>query len=64
MRLYIASTNVYNEPDDWSVVIEHHRPLAAALIARDPDRAEAEARRHNETFGKKLVAAMRDDQRS
>ena len=61
VRLYIASTNVYNEPDDWSVVIEHHRPLAAALIARDPDRAEAEARLHNEVFGKKLLAAMRDE---
>jgi DNA-binding GntR family transcriptional regulator len=60
VRLYIASTNVYNEPDDWSVVVEHHRPLAAALIARDPARAEAEARLHNEVFGKRLVAAMRD----
>ncbi len=60
VRLYIASTNLYNEPDDWSVVIEHHRPLAAALIAGDPDRAEAEARLHNETFGRKLLSAMRD----
>ncbi|MFZ5780350.1 MAG: GntR family transcriptional regulator [Pseudomonadota bacterium] len=62
VRLYIASTNLYNEPDDWSVVVEHHRPLAAALIAGDPDRAEAEARLHNETFGQKLLSAMRDAQ--
>lgn len=60
VRLYIASTNLYNEPDDWSVVVEHHRPLAEALIARDPERAEAEARRHNETFGRKLLSAMGD----
>src|SRR5215216_5348207 len=62
VRLYIASTNVYNEPDDWSVVIQHHRPLAAALIARDPERAEAEARLHNEVFGKKLMSSMSDEQ--
>lgn len=60
VRLYIASTNLYNEPDDWSVVVEHHRPLAEALIARSPERAEAEARRHNETFGRKLLSAMGD----
>lgn len=58
VRLYIASTNLYNEPDDWSVVIEHHRPIAEALIARDPERAATEARLHNETFGKKLISAM------
>lgn len=60
VRLYIASTNIYNEPDDWSVVIEHHRPLAAALLEGDPERAAEEARRHNEVFGKKLAAAMQD----
>jgi DNA-binding GntR family transcriptional regulator len=60
VRLYIASTNLYNEPDDWSVVVEHHRPLAEALIVRNPERAEAEARRHNETFGRKLLSAMAD----
>jgi DNA-binding GntR family transcriptional regulator len=60
VRLYIASTNIYNEPDDWSVVVEHHRPLATALIERDPERAATEARLHNETFGKKLLSRMRD----
>lgn len=60
VRLYIASTNLYNEPDDWSVVVEHHQPLADALIARSPEQAEAEARRHNETFGRKLLSAMGD----
>lgn len=59
VRLYIASTNIYNEPEDWSVVVEHHQPLASALLERDPERAEREARLHNETFGGKLVSLMR-----
>lgn len=58
VRLYIASTNIYNEPDDWSVVIEHHQPLASALLDGDPERAATEARLHNETFGKKLASAI------
>lgn len=62
VRLYIASTNLYNEPDDWLQVTEHHRPLADALIARDPERAANEARQHNERFGKQLMAAMREDE--
>lgn len=61
VRLYIASTNIYNEPDDWLVVIEHHQPLASALLDGDPERAAEEARRHNEVFGKKLAAAMQDE---
>lgn len=60
VRLYIASTNIYNEPDDWSVVVEHHRPLALALIERDPERAAMEAQLHNETFGQRLVSRMQD----
>lgn len=58
VRLYIASTNIYNEPDDWSVVIDHHQPLASALLDGDPERAATEARLHNETFGKKLASAI------
>lgn len=60
VRLYIASTNIYNEPDDWSEVVAHHQPLATALIERDPERAAAEARLHNETFGQRLVSRMQD----
>jgi len=60
VRLYIASTNLYNEPDDWLQVIEHHRPLADALVERDPERAATEARLHNERFGKQLMAAMQE----
>jgi DNA-binding GntR family transcriptional regulator len=62
VRLYIASTNLLNEPEDWSVVIGHHEPLASALIARDPQRAATEAWRHNETFGNKLVSLMREEE--
>ncbi len=62
VRLYIASTNIYNEPEDWSVIIGHHEPLASALLERDPERASREAWLHNETFGKKLVSLMRDEE--
>lgn len=62
VRLYIASTNIYNEPDDWSVVIDHHQPLASALLDGDPERAATEARLHNETFGKKLASAIQAEE--
>ena len=62
VRLYIASTSAFSEPNDWSVLVEHHQPLASALIARDPERAAREAWAHNETFGKKLASLMRDEE--
>jgi DNA-binding GntR family transcriptional regulator len=60
VRLYIASTNMFND-DDWTAIAEHHQVLASALMARDPEAAAREAWLHNEIFGKKLISRMRDN---
>lgn len=62
VRLYIASTNLFKQ-NDWTAIIGHHQPLASALMERDPERAAREAWLHNETFGKRLVSLMRDEEK-
>lgn len=60
VRLYIATTNMFNPADEWTAIIEHHQLLASALLSKDPERAAREAWLHNEIFGKKLISRIQD----
>ncbi|KAA9164009.1 GntR family transcriptional regulator [Amycolatopsis acidicola] len=55
VRMYIRVSNseVAADPDD---IVEQHRALAAAFAARDADRVFAEAWKHNESEGGRLLA--------
>lgn len=55
VQLYIATSNAHvaTGPED---IVEQHRPLVAALLAGDSQRAAREAWRHNEREGRRLTA--------
>lgn len=53
VRLFISTSNDYvsDGPGD---ILEQHRPIVDAILAGDAERAEYEARHHNEAEGKRL----------
>jgi DNA-binding GntR family transcriptional regulator len=56
-RIAVSSVPGRDEPD-----AAEHAEIVAALGARDPERAERAVRRHIESAGGMLVAAMRAQQ--
>jgi DNA-binding GntR family transcriptional regulator len=59
VKLYIATSNslVADHPED---IVEQHRPMIEALLARKSQRAAQEAWLHNETEGRRLAAWLTD----
>ncbi|MDP3546023.1 MAG: GntR family transcriptional regulator [Phreatobacter sp.] len=57
VRMYIAISNQLLG-DDLLAIVAQHAPMAEALLAGDPERAQREAWTHNESEGRKLVAHL------
>ncbi|MGU9979593.1 GntR family transcriptional regulator [Phreatobacter sp. HK31-P] len=57
VRMVIAISNQLLG-DDLLAIVAQHAPMAEALLAGDPERAQREAWTHNESEGRKLVAYL------
>lgn len=57
VRMVIAISNQLLG-DDLLAIVAQHAPMAEALLAGDPERAQREAWAHNESEGRKLVAHL------
>lgn len=57
VRMYITISNQLLG-DDLLAIVAQHAPVAEALLAGDPERAQREAWIHNESEGRKLVAHL------
>lgn len=63
VRMVIAISNQLLD-DDLLAIVAQHAPMAEALLAGDPERAQREAWSHNESEGRKLVAHLAGSSRS
>ncbi len=56
IKLYIASSTMLVER---ATVVSRHRELVDAILAKDPDKAEAASRAHSMRSGEELVAHLK-----
>jgi len=62
VRRYMVSSNVLMH--DTGEIGDQHRPLVEAILAGRPDEAEALAKQHNMTEGRKLFGRLKDTERA